>query len=78
MILSVTCLRGLQLLRCISLISAQRNSHDNGTFLSPDALGGVLRLHVSGDAVLQGACDVLLDNVGTVVSGGTGEMGGYV
>lgn len=47
------------------------NSHDNWALLSPDALGGVLSLHIGRHSVLHGACDVLLDHIGTVVSVGT-------
>ena len=42
--------------------------HNDRTLLSPDALGGVLRLHICGHAVLHAACDVLLDHVRTMVS----------
>lgn len=49
--------------------------HDNGTLLTPDALGGVLGLHVGGHAILHGARDVLLDHVGAVVPAGTQEGG---
>ena len=46
------------------------HSHNHRTLLSPDALGGVLRLHVGGHSVLHGAGDVPLDHVRTVISGG--------
>lgn len=42
--------------------------HHNRTLLPPDALGGVIRLDVGGQSILHGTGDVLLDNVGTVVS----------
>lgn len=42
--------------------------HHNRTLLSPDALSGVIRLDVGGHSILHGTGDVLLDNVGTVVS----------
>lgn len=42
--------------------------HHNRTLLSPDALGRVIRLNVGGHSILNGTGDVLLDNVGTVVS----------
>lgn len=42
--------------------------HHNRTLLSPDALDGVICLNVGGHSILNGASDVLLDNVGTVVS----------
>lgn len=50
-----------------------KHLHDDRTLLTPDALGGVLGLHVGGHAVLHGARDVLVDHVGTVVSAGTKE-----
>lgn len=46
--------------------------HHNRTFLPPDALGGVICLDIGGHPILHGTGDVLLDNVGTVVS----ERGG--
>lgn len=48
-----------------------KHLHDNRTLLTPDALGGVLGLHVGGHAVLHGARDVLVDHIGTVVSAET-------
>lgn len=42
--------------------------HHDRTLLSPDALGGVIRFHVGGHSILHGTGDVLLDNIGTVVS----------
>lgn len=42
--------------------------HDDRTLLSPDALGGVLWLDVGGHPILHVTGDVLLHNVGTVVS----------
>lgn len=47
-----------------------KHVHDNRTLLTPDALGGVLGLHIGRHAILHGACDVLLDHIGTVVSAG--------
>lgn len=49
-------------------------SHDNGTLLTPDALGGVFCLHVGGYPVLHGARDVLLHHICTMVPEGTGEL----
>lgn len=42
--------------------------HHHRTLLPPDALGRVICLDVGGHSVLHGAGDVLLDDVGTVVS----------
>lgn len=49
-------------------------SHDNGAFLTPDALGGVFCLHIGGHAILHDARDVLLDHVCTVIPAGTEEI----
>lgn len=58
-------------LGCVSRVSNVHHLHDDGTLLTPDALGGVLGLHVGGHAILHGARDVLLDHEGTVVPAGT-------
>lgn len=42
--------------------------HKHWAFLTPDTLGSVIRLHVCGHPVLHGARDVLLDDVGAVIS----------
>lgn len=62
-------LSSLAALGCVTSVSNVRHLHDNGTLLTPDALGGVLGLHVGGHAILHGARDVPLDHVGAVVPG---------
>lgn len=51
-----------------------KNVHDNRTLLTPDALGGVLRLHKGRHSILHDACDVLLDHIGTMVSVGDSRV----
>lgn len=63
-------LNSLTALSCATSVSNVRHLHDNGTLLTPDALGGVLGLHVGGHAILHGARDVPLDHVGAVVPAG--------
>lgn len=63
----------IQLLPLMSAVFLSENLHDNGTFLTPDALGGVLGLHVGIHPFLQNTRDVSLDHIGAVVSVGKRE-----
>lgn len=57
----------------IIVVILSENSHDYGTLLTPDTLGGVLGLHVGVHAVLLNTRDVPLDHIGAVVSVGKRE-----
>lgn len=61
-------------LSCVATVSNVHHLHDDGTLLTPDALGGVLGLHVGGHAILHGARDVPLHHVGAVVPAGGEEQ----
>lgn len=60
---------------CVTTASDVHHLHDDRTLLTPDALGGVLGLHVGCHTVLHGAGDVPLDHVGAVVPARGAEKG---